>query len=145
MANRAQLIQIYQMTDLRVLASVVEVLSVTGRFNVDTRIGDRGLFLIVEGDDPADALNVYEAVVVADQETELIYSTPGCVEPIGTAEFVVNGWVVQSQRGLRAGVSATGPRRPGHRELPVQTTQAGRYSDRLSVGARQAETAPASQ
>jgi hypothetical protein len=103
MANRAQLIQIYQMTNLRVLASVVEVLSVTGRFNVDTRTSDRGAFLIVEGDDPAEALNVYEAVVVADHETELIYSTPGCVELSGTAEFVVNGWVVQSHPTRAAG------------------------------------------
>jgi hypothetical protein len=106
MANPAQLIQIYQMTDPSALASVVEVLSGTGKFKVDTRTSNRGSFLIVEGADPADALNVYELVVVADQETDLIYSTTGPLEQSGSGEFLVNGWVIESQRGLRVGAPA---------------------------------------
>ena len=77
MANPARLIQIYQMTDPTTLASVAHVLSGSGRFQVDTRTGDRGSFLIVEGDDPADSLNLYELVVGGDYGTELIYSTIG--------------------------------------------------------------------
>ena len=107
MANPAQLIQIYQMTDPSALASVVEVLSGTGKFKVDTRTSNRGSFLIVEGDDPADALNVYELVIVADQETELIYSTSGPLEQSGSGEFLVSGWGVQSQRALRVAATAT--------------------------------------
>ena len=105
--NSAWLVQIYQMTDRSALESVVEVLSATGRFKVDTRTSDRGSFLIVEGADPADALNVYELVLVGDHETELIYSTTGPLEQSGSGEFQVNGWVAQSERGLRVGASAT--------------------------------------
>ena len=100
MADPARLIQIYQMTDASALATVVEILSDVGRLKVDTRTSDRGAFLIVEGDDAADALNVYELVVVADQDTELIYSTTGHEEQSSSGDFVVNGWVVRSERGL---------------------------------------------
>jgi hypothetical protein len=96
MTHPAALIQIYQMTDPSALASVVEVLSDTGRFKIDTRTSDRGSFLIVEGDDPTEALNVYELVVVADRETELIYSTAGRLEQSGSGAFVVNDWVVET-------------------------------------------------
>ena len=106
MANAAQLIQIYQMTDPTALASIVEVLSGTGRFKVDTRTSDRGSFLIVEGDDPADALNVYEVVVVADHETELIYSTAGRLEQNGSGAFGVNDWVVESEAASTTGALA---------------------------------------
>lgn len=102
----ARLIQIYQMTDRSALASVVKVLSGTGRFKVDTRTSDRGSFLIVQGHDPTDALNVYELVVVNDPETELIYSTAEPLEQSGSVEFHVNGWVVQSQRNSRVGALA---------------------------------------
>jgi hypothetical protein len=106
MTSAARLIQIYQMTDPTALVSAAEVLTATGRFKVDTRTSDRGSFLIVEGADPADGLNVYELVVVADHETELIYSTTGLLEQSGSSEFHANDWVVQSQGGLRAGASA---------------------------------------
>ena len=106
MTKPARLIQIYQMTDPSALASAVEVLAGTGRFTVDTRTSDRGSFLIVEGADPADGLNLYEMVVVVDHETELIYSTTGRLEQSGSGEFLVNDWVVKSRRGLRVGASA---------------------------------------
>ena len=93
MSNPARLIQIYQMTDSTALQSIVEVLAATGRFKVDTRTGDRGSFLIVEGEDSAEGLNVYELVVVVDHETELIYSTAGPLEQSASDEFLASDWV----------------------------------------------------
>jgi hypothetical protein len=45
--------------------------------SVDARTCERGSFLIVESQDTADALAVYEMVMMADRNAELMHSTTG--------------------------------------------------------------------
>jgi hypothetical protein len=65
------------MTDATTLGSAADLLNGIGGFVVDERISDSGSFLAVECADPAAALDVYEIVVLVDQDAELIESTTG--------------------------------------------------------------------
>ena len=70
------LVQIFQMADDNAQASAAELLSGLAIRSVDVRTCEHGSFLIVECDSAA-ALSVYELVMMADQDAELIHSTTG--------------------------------------------------------------------
>jgi len=72
------------MTDATTLASAADLLNGIGGFVVGERAGDSGSFLAVECADPAAADDVYEIVVLVDQDAELIESTTGPHEPTHT-------------------------------------------------------------
>ena len=76
-ADAGWLVQIFQMTDQESQWSVADTLAGIGGFNVDSRTCERGSFLIIEAEDPARALNVYELVMATDPFAELIHSTTG--------------------------------------------------------------------
>lgn len=76
LSDAAWLLQIYQMTDALAQAAVADTLSGTPAITaVDARTCERGAFLVVELNDPAQALLVYELVVMGDPHAELIHST----------------------------------------------------------------------
>ena len=74
MKNASWLIQVYQMSDVPAQTSAVELLSSIGSLTVDARTCESGAFLAVECSAIADALHVYELVVMMDSDAELIHS-----------------------------------------------------------------------
>ena len=70
------LVQIFQMTDVGAQSSAAALLSSAHGVSVDARTCERGSFLIVECE-PAAALSMYELVMMADQDAELIHSATG--------------------------------------------------------------------
>lgn len=78
MSEGTWLVQIYRMADDRTQASAAGLLSSFTRSSVDTRTCERGSFLIVECDAEA-ALSVFQMVLMADRNAELIHSTTGPV------------------------------------------------------------------
>ena len=75
MTDRGWLLQVYQLADPAAQDTIAQTLSDTGQFTVDARSCERGHFLIVECPDPAQAIDVYEMVMMADSGAELIHST----------------------------------------------------------------------
>ncbi len=69
------LLQIYEMTDKAAQDAVAELMSGRGTLVVDKRTCDRGTFLIVELADPTEALAIYEMVMMADPNAELVHTT----------------------------------------------------------------------
>lgn len=80
MKNASWLIQVYQMSDVPAQTSAVELLSSIGSLTVDARTCESGAFLAVECSAIADALHVYELVVMVDSDAELIHSTTSSAE-----------------------------------------------------------------
>jgi hypothetical protein len=76
MSEDGWLVQIYQMADENAQATAAGLLHGLASCSVDTRTCESGAFLVV-GCDSAAALAVYELVIMADQEAELIHSTTG--------------------------------------------------------------------
>ena len=77
MENPGWVLQVYEMTDVAGQQAVAELLSGNGAVAVDMRTCERGAFLVLELADPADALSVYEMVMMADPNAELIQTTAG--------------------------------------------------------------------
>jgi len=63
------------MTDLASRESASSLLSSMPGLTVDARTCERGSYVIVECDDAAQAMSVYEIVMLTDSEAELIHST----------------------------------------------------------------------
>jgi len=78
------LLQVYEMADLAGQQSAETLLSSMPGLTVDARSCDRGSYLVVECADRAQAMAVYELVVMADPDAELIHSTtsPGKVQAV---------------------------------------------------------------
>lgn len=77
MENPGWVLQVYEMTDVAAQQAVAELLSGNGAVAVDMRTCERGAFLVLELVDPADALSVYEMVMMTDPNAELIHTTTG--------------------------------------------------------------------
>jgi hypothetical protein len=77
MENPGWVLQVYEMTDVAAQQAVAELLSGNGAVAVDMRTCERGAFLVLELADPADALSVYEMVMMTDPNAELIHTTTG--------------------------------------------------------------------
>ena len=69
------LLQVYEMSDLPAQKSALSVLSDMPGLTVDARTCDRGSYVVVECEDAAQAMAVYELVMMADHDAELIHST----------------------------------------------------------------------
>lgn len=69
------LVQVYEMSDLPAQKSALSVLSDMPGLTVDARACERGSFVIVECEDTSQAMAVYELVMMADHDAELIHST----------------------------------------------------------------------
>jgi hypothetical protein len=69
------LLQVYEMADLAGQQSAASLLSSMPGLTIDARTCDRGSYLIVECPDPAQAMAVYELVMMSDPHAELIHST----------------------------------------------------------------------
>jgi hypothetical protein len=84
MASLRWLIQVYEMSDVAAQESALSKLSGMPGLTVDARFCERGNFLIVECTDDSQAMKVYELVVMADPNAELIQSatTPSGVEAV---------------------------------------------------------------
>ena len=77
MKNPDWVLQVYEMTDVAAQQAVAELLAGNGAVAVDVRTCERGAFLVLELADPADALSVYEMVMMADPNAELMHTTAG--------------------------------------------------------------------
>lgn len=77
MDNPGWVLQVYEMNDVGVQQAVAELLCGNGAVAVDMRTCERGAFLVLELADPADALSVYELVMMTDPNAELIHTTAG--------------------------------------------------------------------
>lgn len=77
MENPGWVLQVYEMTDVASQQAVAELLSGNGAVAADMRTCERGAFLVLELADRADALSVYEMVMMADPNAELIHTTVG--------------------------------------------------------------------
>jgi hypothetical protein len=68
------LLQVYEMSDPASRESAMSLLASAPGVTVDARSCDRGDFLIAECPDTANAMAMYELVILADPHAELIYS-----------------------------------------------------------------------
>lgn len=80
MNESSWLLQVYEMSDPASRASAVSLLASAPGVTVDARSCDRGDFLIAECPDTANAMAMYELVVLADPQAELIYSATSAIE-----------------------------------------------------------------
>ncbi len=69
------LLQVYEMSDLPAQESALSVLSDMPGLTVDARTCDRGSYVVVECEDATQGMSVYELVMMADRDAELIHST----------------------------------------------------------------------
>ncbi|HUS22265.1 MAG TPA: hypothetical protein VMZ66_09670 [Aeromicrobium sp.] len=69
------LLQVYEMSDLPAQKSAFSVLSAIPGLTVDARTCERGSYVVVECADAAQAMAMYELVMMADPHAELIHST----------------------------------------------------------------------
>ena len=75
MKNASWLIQVYEMADLTAQQSTVSLLSGMPGLTIDARTCERGSYVIIECADSRQAMAVYEMVMMADSNAELIHST----------------------------------------------------------------------
>lgn len=83
MNQTPSLVQVYRLTNREFLGSAHRILSDLPGFNVDARNRKDGAFLVVESRDADRALMVYELVLTADPDAELIDATSGPVPTAG--------------------------------------------------------------
>ena len=77
MKNASWLIQVYEMADLDAQQSTVSLLSGMPGLTIDARTCERGSYVIVECADATQAISLYEMVLMADSDAELIHTATG--------------------------------------------------------------------
>ena len=84
------LLQVYEMSNLPAQESAVSILSAVPDLHVDARSYERGDFLIVDCPDTNQAMTVYELMLMADSEAELIHSVASPDEVRSVREQLVS-------------------------------------------------------
>lgn len=77
------LIQVYEMADLTAQQATVRLLSDMPGLTVDARSCDNGSYVIVECPDSAQAISLYEMVMMTDPNAELVHATTSSSEVQG--------------------------------------------------------------
>jgi hypothetical protein len=80
MTDSSWLLQVYEVADLAARESAGSLLASVPGITVEARSCERGDFIIVECADTAQAMAMYELVVLADPHAELIYSAASASE-----------------------------------------------------------------